>query len=225
MRLGVLRYVSLIKCLAHSTSNAIVMHKTWLVNGVFSFTDGALFLQNGCLDPPQPHYIFLETIVEETSDDLRSESSGRSRGSPVGWLATDSESGSVIRVCDSDSDEESACPAKRRREEAPPVNHLPLDSPPLSRSSSLLQFESLEKHCQVRTRSMTSKFDISNPCEISRIATRTPAGFSCFFCRFVLSTRDVMNKLHNDPNDLMVLKSYLYPVSPVYISDGLGSCT
>lgn len=126
------------------------MNRTWLLNSVLCYTDGALFLQTGCLDQQQPHYIFLETIVEETSDDLRSESSGRSRSSPVGWLATDSESGSVIRVCDSDSDgEESACPAKRRREEPPPVNQLPIDSPPLSRSSSLLQFESLEKHCQV----------------------------------------------------------------------------
>lgn len=40
--------------------------------------------------------MYLETILEETSDDLRSESDLDSRGSPVGWLATDSESGSVI---------------------------------------------------------------------------------------------------------------------------------
>lgn len=41
----------------------------------------------------------METIQEETSDDLRSDSErSESRGSPVGWLATDSESGSVIRI-------------------------------------------------------------------------------------------------------------------------------
>lgn len=40
--------------------------------------------------------MYLETIQEETSDDLRSESDLESRGSPVGWLATDSEAGSVI---------------------------------------------------------------------------------------------------------------------------------
>ncbi|KAJ8949941.1 hypothetical protein NQ314_008092 [Rhamnusium bicolor] len=44
------------------------------------------------------HYMYLETILEETSDDLRSESDLDSRGSPVGWLATDSESGSVICI-------------------------------------------------------------------------------------------------------------------------------
>lgn len=62
----------------------------------------------------------------------------------------------MIRVCESDSEgEEAACPAKRRREDPPPVNLLltPGDGDSLhslSRSSSLLQFESLEKHCQVR---------------------------------------------------------------------------
>lgn len=60
----------------------------------YLFPDAALFLQGS-----SPHYIFLETIVEETSDDLRSESDrSGSRSSPVGWLATDSESGSVIHV-------------------------------------------------------------------------------------------------------------------------------
>lgn len=40
--------------------------------------------------------MYLETIQEETSDDLRSDSDVDSRNSPVGWLATDSEDGSVI---------------------------------------------------------------------------------------------------------------------------------
>lgn len=45
-------------------------------------------------------YVYLETIQEETSDDLRSDESDRSEAqcSPTGWLATDSESGSVIRM-------------------------------------------------------------------------------------------------------------------------------
>lgn len=61
----------------------------------------------------QQPYVYLETIQEETSDDLRSsDSDDRSDTrdddedddedgdctSPVGWLATDSESGSVIRI-------------------------------------------------------------------------------------------------------------------------------
>lgn len=46
------------------------------------------------------HYAYLETIQEETSDDLQSESDiCESRAeSPAGWLATDSETGSVIRI-------------------------------------------------------------------------------------------------------------------------------
>lgn len=56
--------------------------------------DAELFLQNG-----GNHYTYLETIQEETSDDLQSDSDfSDSRASPAGWLATDSESGSVIRI-------------------------------------------------------------------------------------------------------------------------------
>lgn len=99
------------------------------------FTDGALFLSNvvvgtGCDTQATAQYFCLETIVEETSDDLRSESSlssvcsgcssnsgdedhcgsGRYNRSPSDrhhrWLATDSDSGSVIHVpdrCDCDA--------------------------------------------------------------------------------------------------------------------------
>lgn len=68
---------------------------TQIFNPSFVVVDAALFLQG----TPGSQYVFLETIVEETSDDLRSESDrSGSRASPVGWLATDSESGSVIRV-------------------------------------------------------------------------------------------------------------------------------
>lgn len=42
--------------------------------------------------------MYLETILEETSDDLNSESDIESRSSPMGWLASDSEPGSVICV-------------------------------------------------------------------------------------------------------------------------------
>ncbi|CAH1161433.1 unnamed protein product [Phyllotreta striolata] len=100
------------------------------------------------------HYAYLETILEETSDDLRSESDADSRASPAGWLATDSETGSVICIdppddADGDSDRELACPAKRRKQELylclPAVDD---DLSSLSRSSSLLQFETLEKQCQ-----------------------------------------------------------------------------
>ncbi|KAI4460288.1 hypothetical protein MML48_6g00009947 [Holotrichia oblita] len=58
--------------------------------------DADLFLHGSA----SQHYVYLETIQEETSDDLRSESDiSESRAeSPVGWLATDSETGSVIRI-------------------------------------------------------------------------------------------------------------------------------
>ncbi|XP_072386474.1 uncharacterized protein [Diabrotica undecimpunctata] len=111
--------------------------------------DAEYFLHSGF-----GHYMYLETILEETSDDLRSESDADSRGSPVGWLATDSEAGSVICIeppddAECDSDRELACPAKRRKQDFflnLPVPEEDLNS--LSRSSSLLQFETLEKQCQ-----------------------------------------------------------------------------
>lgn len=40
--------------------------------------------------------LFLETILEETSDDLRSESSC---SGPAGWRDSDSDTASVIHVC------------------------------------------------------------------------------------------------------------------------------
>ncbi|KAK9874858.1 hypothetical protein WA026_005673 [Henosepilachna vigintioctopunctata] len=57
--------------------------------------DAEYFLQGSC----GSHYMYLETIQEETSDDLQSDSDlSEARYSPVGWLATDSEAGSVICV-------------------------------------------------------------------------------------------------------------------------------
>ncbi|XP_065156297.1 uncharacterized protein [Atheta coriaria] len=117
--------------------------------------DAELFLQNG-----GNHYTYLETIQEETSDDLQSDSDfSDSRASPAGWLATDSESGSVIRIqtiddAECESDREVACPAKRRRQEV----LLSDDESSISRSSSLLQFESLEKQCQDISSSSPSIF-------------------------------------------------------------------
>ncbi|CAG9772900.1 unnamed protein product [Ceutorhynchus assimilis] len=99
-------------------------------------------------------YMYLETIQEETSDDLRSESDLDSRDSPLGWLATDSEGGSVIcidLIDDVDSDREIACPPKRRKQEFLCLEDE--DEISLSRSSSLLQFETLEKQCQQETHS------------------------------------------------------------------------
>ncbi|XP_030755529.1 uncharacterized protein LOC115881940 isoform X3 [Sitophilus oryzae] len=101
-------------------------------------------------------FMYLETIQEETSDDLRSDSG--SRTSPVGWLATDSESGSVICIqddADCDSDRELACPPKRRKQDlflsfACEEYEEPTS---LSRSSSLLQFETLEKQFQQESQS------------------------------------------------------------------------
>lgn len=117
--------------------------------------DAEYFLQNNI-----GHYMYLETIQEETSDDLRSDSSDLAsrNGSPVGWLATDSEAGSVICIehnnatDDCDSDREVACPAKRRRHDnflgVPAPSDSSEDAQSISRSSSLLAFETLEKECQ-----------------------------------------------------------------------------
>lgn len=54
------------------------------------FTDGGTMLLGG-----QQQFVFLETIVEETSDDLRSESD---RSGPAGWPDSDSDTESVIHV-------------------------------------------------------------------------------------------------------------------------------
>ncbi|KAL3276887.1 hypothetical protein HHI36_012258 [Cryptolaemus montrouzieri] len=118
------------------------------------------FLQGGC----GSHYMYLETIQEETSDDLRSESDLSEAGtSPAGWFGTDSETGSVICIekdpTECDSDRESACPAKRRKQDN---NLLTIsiedDCQSLSRSSSLLQFETLEKQCQETCNSSPSVY-------------------------------------------------------------------
>ncbi|KAF7286697.1 hypothetical protein GWI33_004323 [Rhynchophorus ferrugineus] len=105
---------------------------------------------------PSGQFMYLETILEETSDDLRSDSGSRS--SPVGWLATDSESGSVICMDqqddgDYDSDRELACPPKRRKQDLFLTLGDENEETSLSRSSSLLQFETLEKQFQQESQS------------------------------------------------------------------------
>ncbi|CAH0559671.1 unnamed protein product [Brassicogethes aeneus] len=109
--------------------------------------DAEYFLQNSI------GYMYLETIQEETSDDLRSESDLESKGSPIGWFETDSETGSVIRTNGTEEPDgdlgELACPAKRRKQDT--ITLLSVVSfdgeESLSRSSSLLQFETLEQQC------------------------------------------------------------------------------
>ncbi|RZF46363.1 hypothetical protein LSTR_LSTR011147 [Laodelphax striatellus] len=113
----------------------------------------------------QQAYLFLETILEETSDDLRSESD---YSGPAGWPDTDSETESVIHVAPplgaaacaewAGSERDLAVPKKRRRRQLntdPGVHDDDDDDPPTllppsssSRSSSLLQFETLERHCE-----------------------------------------------------------------------------
>uniref|UniRef100_A0A1Y1LXI2 Uncharacterized protein n=2 Tax=Photinus pyralis TaxID=7054 RepID=A0A1Y1LXI2_PHOPY len=111
--------------------------------------DADLFLQGNS----GSQYLYLETIIEETSDDLQSDKS-ESCPSPVGWLATDSESGSVIRIgnledVDAELEREIPWPMKRRRQDANLLGISDDESnQSLSRSSSLLQFESLERQCQ-----------------------------------------------------------------------------
>jgi hypothetical protein len=57
------------------------------------FTDGATVLIPG--QQQQQQFLFLETILEETSDDLQSESD---RSGPAGWADSDSDTESVIHV-------------------------------------------------------------------------------------------------------------------------------
>lgn len=58
------------------------------------FSDAEYFLQATSAG----QFMYLETIHEETSDDLRSENEVDSQESPMGWLASDSDYGSVICV-------------------------------------------------------------------------------------------------------------------------------
>ncbi|XP_011493848.1 PREDICTED: uncharacterized protein LOC105359071 [Ceratosolen solmsi marchali] len=103
---------------------------------------------------------FLETILEETSDDLQSDSD---RSGTTYWLGSDSENESVIhikaaqRIPDdkqdgSGSECNSVVPKKRRRKNGSEASAggsggSSRDSSASSRSSSLLQFESLERTC------------------------------------------------------------------------------
>ncbi|XP_077254659.1 uncharacterized protein LOC143893308 isoform X5 [Temnothorax americanus] len=118
---------------------------------------------------------FLETILEETSDDLQSDSD---RSGTTYWLGSDSETESVIhiktkqrsadeRLDGSGSECNSVVPKKRRRRDHGADHHhhhhhhhqqvTAYDEYPASprssrstassRSSSLLQFESLERTC------------------------------------------------------------------------------
>ncbi|XP_045542622.1 uncharacterized protein C6orf132 homolog [Papilio machaon] len=117
------------------------------------------FGSNG--DSGSTHALYLETIVEETSDDLRSE-----RSSAATWLS-DSDADSVIHVrgavgseCDSESEREWACPAKRRRRERAAS---PGSTGSLSRSSSLAQFESLERSCAAPASPSLSPDSLESP--------------------------------------------------------------
>ncbi|XP_075988568.1 uncharacterized protein LOC142984672 isoform X4 [Anticarsia gemmatalis] len=112
-------------------------------------------------DNGSTHALYLETIVEETSDDLRSE-----RSSAATWLS-DSDADSVIHVrgapgseCDSESEREWACPAKRRRRERATS---PTSTGSLSRSSSLAQFESLERSCAAPASPSLSPDSLESP--------------------------------------------------------------
>ncbi|CAB3257287.1 unnamed protein product [Arctia plantaginis] len=112
-------------------------------------------------DNGSTHALYLETIVEETSDDLRSE-----RSSAATWLS-DSDADSVIHVrgaagseCDSESEREWACPAKRRRRERA---SSPTSTGSLSRSSSLAQFESLERSCAAPASPSLSPDSLESP--------------------------------------------------------------
>ncbi|XP_075228216.1 uncharacterized protein LOC142328395 [Lycorma delicatula] len=120
-------------------------------------------INNDSISPQQAYRFYgndsLETILEETSDDLRSESD---YSGPAGWPDTDSETESVIHVVPlgassyadwGGSERDLAVPKKRRRRQLnndPGVHEDDDDERDniSSRSSSLLQFETLERHCE-----------------------------------------------------------------------------
>ncbi|KAI5732004.1 hypothetical protein M8J77_019639 [Diaphorina citri] len=114
----------------------------------------------------QQTFLFLETILEETSDDLRSESD---YSGPTGWPDSDSDTSSVIHIAEKlnatlrntewgGSERDLMVPKKRRRRQllnSDPGVHDDEDNDndsdptvPMSRSSSLLQFETLERQCE-----------------------------------------------------------------------------
>ncbi|XP_015439713.1 PREDICTED: uncharacterized protein LOC107194549 [Dufourea novaeangliae] len=140
---------------------------------------------------------FLETILEETSDDLQSDSD---RSGTTYWVGSDSETESVIhiraklkltdeRLDGSGSDCNSVVPKKRRRRnngtsdrdhqvpfEDYPASPRSSRSSASSRSSSLLQFESLERTCATLSPSSYSfdSLEYSNRSNISHLENTSP---------------------------------------------------
>ncbi|XP_026828035.1 uncharacterized protein LOC105276093 isoform X7 [Ooceraea biroi] len=141
---------------------------------------------------------FLETILEETSDDLQSDSD---RSGTTYWLGSDSETESVIhirakqraeneRLDGSGSECNSVVPRKRRRRNADhhqqvtstaaydeyPASPRSSRSTASSRSSSLLQFESLERTCATLSPSSYSfdSLEYSNRSNVSHAENDSP---------------------------------------------------
>ncbi|XP_066159299.1 serine-rich adhesin for platelets isoform X1 [Euwallacea fornicatus] len=173
-------------------------------------------------------YMYLETIQEETSDDLRSESDAGSRSSPLGWFATDSEDGSVICIgrmddAECESDREIACPPKRRKQDSflslPGVDDE--DENSISRSSSLLQFETLEKECQQESQSPSAFTHFSfEPLDLIKAKREfIDQDFSSVYNRdFFTNLGDELNRSkRNDSRD-----SLLYNASTRYSSSDSG---
>ncbi|XP_014605862.1 PREDICTED: uncharacterized protein LOC106787749 isoform X5 [Polistes canadensis] len=139
---------------------------------------------------------FLETIFEETSDDLQSDSD---HSGTTYWLGSDSETESVIhierknvtgeRINDNDVEYNSIIPKKKCRrnnntdERDPyatfddfPRSPRSSRSSGSSRSSSLLQFESLERTCATLSPSSYSfdSLEYSNHSNVSHLGNTSP---------------------------------------------------
>nr|XP_050850415.1 serine-rich adhesin for platelets isoform X4 [Vespula vulgaris] len=140
---------------------------------------------------------FLETIFEETSDDLQSDSD---HSGTTYWLGSDSETESVIhierkenitgeRINDNDAEFNSIIPKKRCRrnnntdERDPYVTFDDFPTSPRSsrssgssRSSSLLQFESLERTCATLSPSSYSfdSLEYSYHSNVSHLGNTSP---------------------------------------------------
>ncbi|XP_046611370.1 uncharacterized protein LOC124300917 isoform X2 [Neodiprion virginianus] len=123
---------------------------------------------------------FLETILEETSDDLQSDSD---RSGTAYWLGSDSETESVIHVRARHAEEKldgsgsecnSVVPKKRRRKNGVEGDEDAVmmyddngdeedeEFSSSSRSSSLLQFETLERNCATTCRDSPSSYSFDS---------------------------------------------------------------
>ncbi|KAG8319462.1 hypothetical protein J6590_091505 [Homalodisca vitripennis] len=108
-------------------------------------TSYVIVTESGGQVSAQQAFLFLETILEETSDDLRSESSC---SGPAGWPDSDSDTASVIHVCNlesftSENLYDTICPNRPRISEKSQYPCLPLSLSYLYFQDNILEWVQL----------------------------------------------------------------------------------